>query len=290
MGQADDFCNGRALQAAIEAVRSQGLATADARIIRSLHAILVDFPQAGLVVRVEPEQASPKVLAATRAATVLAHRNVPSVRLAHPQPLRDGTLWITLWQRLEILPQPVTASELGGLLRKFHEQTRGSNLPEIPDYSPTRAILEQLKPAHTDLHKRLKQLDSAWNCYLAETRTNHVLVHGDASLGNAAWTTQGLVLLDLENVGRGPAFCDFVPSIIAERHYGHSSDWLRELYTGYGATPDHDDGLEVLCELHKLDVGSWADHFSESSPELAREARIRLATLRGETSEPWTLL
>jgi len=146
------FCNAEAHRAAIAVVGSQGLPTGEAHIIRSVHAILIDFPRAEIVVRAEPEQAGYKVLAATWSAAFLEHWEAPSVRLAHPQPLRSGSLWLTLWQRLEILTRPVTTCDFGGLLRGFHNRASGPELPEIPDYSLTKELLEHLDPNHNDLH------------------------------------------------------------------------------------------------------------------------------------------
>ncbi len=279
-----------ALAATVDIGKRLGLDVRGHHIIRSIHTVLVAVPRERLILRIEPPAAKSNVYAASAAATLLAQRNFPCVRLAHPTPLVFVEHFVTVWHQLEILPRQVTARELGELASRLHRLTAG-HVDGLRPYTLTREIAFHLGDQLPDIASKFRVLDRQWHAYLAHMPSSKkVLIHGDLHCQNAVWTPTGPVLLDLENVGVGPAFCDLVPTILATRRYGQALQWKHEFCCGYGADPSAEAGFDTIYALYELYVATWCHRFQHISPDVAKQAEIRLGALRGQDLGPWTLV
>ncbi len=278
----------RATIAAITVGEQLGLDISGHRIIRAFQGVLIEFPNADLIARVEPGAAHAKVVASTQAAELLEDCGVPAVRLAHPKPIACMGLWVSLWHRVKILPRPVTPEQLGRLAAIFHSHTRG-RADAIRPYSPAISVAAMVDDGVGDLGKRFFALEETWQAQLANCE-QQVLVHGDLHVNNAVWTPEGPLLLDLEDVGRGPACCDFVPAVLAVNRYGQEPAGLEAFIRGYGRAHGEGPYFATIYKMYELYVAIWTHHYRHVSTQVAAEAKIRLGSLRGHGHSAWTLI
>jgi hypothetical protein len=281
---------------ATEVVREEGLYWGDGAIIRATHAVLVDFPRAGLVVRVEPLARWPSTRQQVLVSKHLERAGVPAIESAFPKPVKTDHHAISVWKRLTLLDQPASYEHLGQLARQLH--TTSAALPAgITALDPLAEIEAQLPRALDgpgdidDLWAELPLLRDAWYRAQALDPLGIVLLHGDLNRDNVAMTPNGPVLMDLEMSALGPATWDLVAQEIAVRRYGAQKHDYQVFLDTYGSpTPMAWDGAEVLCRLYELMVTAWALHNRAHSPLFRREASVRLACVRGQSAERWTLL
>jgi len=72
--------------------------------------------------------------------------------------------------------------------------------------------------------------------------------------------------------------------------YRASPASYRSFCDAYGADLMTWDGAEALCRTFELLLLSWVIASWDISPQMEAEAALRLASFRGETDQPWTLL
>jgi aminoglycoside phosphotransferase (APT) family kinase protein len=228
----------------------------------------------------------------------LAERGFPlvePVEVAQPVLVEDNEAEaaVTFWHQLDIEPGPVTATELGRLLRQLHELPTPPPFA-LPAFHPLGRLVAAVRAgswlATEDrnwLLTRAGQLQGA----LATMRFGlgpAGLVHGDAQLGNALRAVgRGVVLADWDSVACAPREWDLVPVAVEER-FGGPPELVDELVAAYGVEVSRSDGWVVLRDIYEL--RSVAAHIRRAplSPPHAAEARRRIGSLRrGDRGMRW---
>jgi len=290
----------RALLAATEAGRRAGLDVERATVARVRSSILVELPSAGVLARVETADRIDRATLQVVVAGVWAAHGAAVQALVHPQlqPFIFDDCAVTLWERIDGI-SAADPAELGRTIRALHDATRGVALISTPRLEPFAEIDERIDlPANwladedrTELGRRSRRLKLWWDTESADDPLDVVLAHGDVHRSNAIVTEdRGVVLVDLEDAGVGPASWDLVPSVVGVRRYGDSPEELRRFVAGYGADPRRWAGFERLCELYELSVTVWAIRCAEISTRIAEEAQVRVAGILGRSRAEWTNL
>jgi hypothetical protein len=296
--KSDDFFGARALDVAIEAGRRAGIDTAGAQIFRVQSSIHVEFPRAQALARIESPGrvgiAQRQVLAARAWARVGAPV-VPLVR-SELQPFVFGDESVTLWRLLQHNGK-INLGELGRTTRALHSASRDISVDEFPaldalaDVRPwIRRSAEWLNPEdRNQLADRLEVLSAWWNSYSSDDPLGTILVHGDLHRANALNTEDGIVLIDVEDAGVGPAGWDLVPLAVGVRRYGDSAEEFERFIKGYGINPRTWSGHEMMCQVYELEVTIWALHCSDVKPGMVGEAQIRVDGILGRSRTRWTM-
>ncbi len=204
---------------------------------------------------------------------------------------------VTLWRRLEQVADPDLAA-LGEAVRALHDATRSSLPPDLPSCDPLPILHHYLdgpspwsgSDESEELRRRADTLAVEWQLAARDDPLGRVIVHGDPHQDNAIVTEQGLVLLDLEDAGEGPASWDFATLKVGIERYGVPPEDYRAFTAGYGSEPGAWEGHAVMCRVYELLVAAWAMRCSADSPRMAEEASVRVATLLGRGGGQWTLL
>ncbi len=289
----------RALRVAAEAGRQAGVDVLDARVLRVRSSVHVELPRAGVVARVEAPGNEELAHTQVWAARLLADRGAPVARLFRHelQPILLGDAAVTLWRRLRSV-HALRLEALGRSVRALHEATRDALPPDSIALDPFVRIRSDLDLSTSwsgskeseALLRRLEALEAEWPSATREDPLGTVLVHGDVHADNAMVTEDGLVLIDLEDAGIGPASWDFVPQAVGARRYGLPPERYREFVGGYGSEPGDWPGLDLMCQVYEFLVTAWAMRCSADSPRLAAEASIRVEGLLNGGERLWTLL
>ncbi len=289
-----------ALEVAVEAGLRAGIDVSDAAILRISNAILVEFPGAEAVARVDSSAAC--AFGQWRAARTYQDCHAPTMRLlpGQPRPLVTAAGCVTLWERL-VAVAPVDLRELGVAVRAVHDRTRGRLSPELPALGPCEWNLEMLDviaesrtwPRMDEIRslgQRAREQHARWQREIGGEPEQAVLVHGDVHRDNAIACDRGLVLIDLESAGVGPASWDLVPLAVGVRRYGDSADDYQRFLGGYGADPIGRPGFEFMCDVYELLVVIWTIACSARVPHMVTEAALRLDNLLGGSTGTWTLM
>ncbi len=289
----------RALSLATEAAQRAGLDAAAAEVLRLRTSIHVELPRADVVARVEGPGGKNLALRQVLVARALAARDAPVARLVRPeiQPLLIGDGAVTLWRRIRSVGRP-TFGAMGRAVRAIHDATALSLPKSVPTIDPLGQVLACLRSpspwsgsiALRELRRRADELALRWREGTQDDPLGRVVVHGDPHIDNAVISGDGLVLLDLEDAGVGPAGWDFVPLAVGVERYGLPSEDFARFAAGYGAEPGAWPGHSLMCRVYELLVTSWAIRCSADSPDMANEAAVRVAgVLEGDPTR-WTLL
>lgn len=289
----------KALDLAAEAGRRAGLESAGGKVLRVRSSIHVELPQADAVARIEDPGGHELALRQVLVARALATRDAPVARLVRPeiQPILIGDCAVTLWRRIRSVTTP-TLEAVGRAVRAIHDTTaksRPGSVPTIDPFAQVRAFLHSPSAwsgssAIVELLRRNDELAARWREESADDPLGTVLVHGDPQADNAIVSEDGLVLIDLEDAGIGPASWDFAPLAVAVERYGVPQEEFQRFAAGYGAEPGDWPGHALMCRVYELTVTAWAIRCSVDSPRMASEAAVRISGLLDGDPSQWTLL
>ena len=226
-------------------------------------------------------------------------RDAPVARLVRPeiQPLLIGDGAVTLWRRLQSVATP-TFEALGCAVRAIHDATVESlpeGVPTIDPFGQVRVCLDSPSSWSgsaevKELQRRADELAAMWQEGTQADPLGKAVVHGDPHADNAVVSEGGLVLLDLEDAGVGPASWDFAPLAVGVERYGLPSADFDQFVAGYGAGPGTWSGHAVMCRVYELLVTSWAIRCSVDSDSMATEAAVRVSGVLQGDPTLWTLL
>lgn len=289
-----------ALNRAIDAGQQAGLDTDEAVVVRVRSSTHVELPRAGVLARVEsPGKAS---LAARQVAiaSVWVSRGAPVSTLVCPQlqPFIFDNASVTLWQKLDGCPATEPA-DLGRTVQTLHSATRNNSPADLPALDYLTDIADWIDrrtdwPAEADraeFEQRYVRLKHWWDSEAMADPLGVLLVHGDIHRDNTIVTAdRGVVLVDLEDSGIGPASWDLVPLAVGVRRFGDSPEDFRAFITGYGSNPFLWSGFERLCEIYELSITVWAIRCAVNSPEVLEQAQVRVEGLLGRNDQTWTML
>ena len=187
---------------------------------------------------------------------------------------------------------------MGRAVRAIHDATAESlpeGVPTIEPFAQLRVCLDSPSPwsgsaAVKELQRRADELAAKWQEGTRSDPLGKVVVHGDPHADNAVVSERGLVLLDLEDAGVGPASWDFAPLAVGVERYGLPSADFDQFVAGYGAEPGTWPGHTLMCRVYELLVTSWAVRCSVDSPPMAKEAAVRVSGVLEDDPTLWTLL
>ncbi|MGN6251128.1 MAG: phosphotransferase enzyme family protein [Marmoricola sp.] len=187
-----------------------------------------------------------------RLRTALA--GVPSVIgwRAAPVETAYGVVTLMPWA---VVDGAITWPALGALLRSFHDEAAGLDVPPWTPLSRLPGQVADLAPADAAVLLGARaELLAALDGIRSELGVG--VLHGDVSLDNALWTTHGPRLIDPDWVARGPLEYDLASA--ARRFTRGEID--RTSYRGFCAAYGHDvrgwDGLPLLDRI--ADLGALA--------------------------------
>lgn len=228
----------------------------------------------------------------------LTARRFPTVPL-YPgldQPLYVDGHAVTVWQRLDAAPDcPVTAAELGELLRELHALPT----PPVELRSPTPVesirksigispILDEADQAL--LLAILGPLAKAWSVMDFPFGTS--LIHSDPQTRNALRRFDGsAVLADWDSVARGPREWDIATIAVHCRRFTAQSLTFTDFLTAYGWDARTWSGFEGLCQLRELQMIATNARKSHPGTAAAAEVHRRVAGVRrGNDDLAWQIL
>ena len=189
----------------------------------------------GYAVKVYPPGTDPAHLA--RLTTALAGSTAAHLPRLPPEVTAHGVVTVTDW-----LPSaaPVTWSELGALLRCFHDQHAGARVPAWAPLSRLASQIACLRPEAADVLLRARDVLLQ---ALAEvgSELGEGLIHGDVSPSNVLRVPGGPRLIDLDWVASAPREYDLSS---ASRRF-RAGEIGRSTYAGF-------------CRAYGFDVCSWA--------------------------------
>ncbi|MEU3455294.1 aminoglycoside phosphotransferase family protein [Micromonospora sp. NPDC006766] len=277
-----------------------GLDAGGLRLIRVHSNAVFLLPRARIIVRVgRGADAVGRAMRAVEVTRWLVGEGFPSVVpvAGIEQPVvvdsdREDAAPVTFWEQADIgpAPQPVTSAELGRLLRWLHTLRPPFILPVFrPLDRLTEAVGASSWLSASDrrwIDARVVELQRGLDAVGFRLGTG--LVHGDAQLGNVISARTGPLVADWDNAATAPREWDLVPGA-AEERFGGSPQLLTQLLAAYGADPTADSGWGILRDIYEL--RSVAAHIrrAPSSPPHAREAVLRIASLRaGDRTARWS--
>ncbi|MBX6389994.1 MAG: aminoglycoside phosphotransferase family protein [Frankia sp.] len=244
------------------------------------------LPRAGAVARIATSDAMthrvPKVVQVAR---WLAEEGVPAVRLLPgvPAPVRASRWVATLWTDAGT-GGPVTCVDLGRVLRRLHRLPPPQ--PPLPPWDPLDDVRRRLADAEAlpDADRAfLENLAADVAEALAGVRyqLGTVVVHGDAHLGNLIRTPAGnVVICDFDSTCVGPAEWDLIPVAVGVERFGFPRQMQADLAATYGFDITRWDGYPVLRAVRELKLVTSILPILGSSPTVAEQFRVRLASLR----------
>ncbi len=218
--------------------------------------------------------------------------DIPAVRLADipAQPLRALGCLGTIWERLEEPDQGNLHSQLGQLVRIFHQCTGGLRVPLEPwrqlASSDRRLVARRDHYAPEDV-----TMLTRWSERIA-TELDQVkpalpagVIHGQAEIGNVLSRAGQPVLIDFEQVSIGPREWDLVHTAVVVTRFGRPEQCYRDFADAYGFDVRSWDGYETHRRLWELCATTWLMQHDHGDHKIAREIKVRLGTWRDDNPD-----
>jgi Phosphotransferase enzyme family len=253
---------------------------------------LYGYPERGLVVRVaRPSTPVAKVARTVEFVTRLAAAGMP---MAEPailpdlhQPVVTSTGIVSLWVYYDIDRDcRVTPRELGRILRRFHDLANAQS--ELVDpWEPFELIRPRLDAARRDgidgsLLDPLVDLLATLEVRVPRltTELGVGVIHGDAHYGNVMCLPgHNLILIDFDQISRGPREWDLVPSLVTRRRFGMSDADYDSFATAYGYDLRTSPHASVFIALRELGMVTWLLQQYGTTAEIDAEIHLRVATI-----------
>ena len=197
-------------------------------------------------VKVYPPGTDPTHL--TRVSAALAGSTAAHLPVCAPVVTEQGIVTVTPWVATA---GSVSWGELGSLLRSFHEQHAGADLPL---WSPLSRLASQVaslpdEPAGVLLEARATLLTALGE---VQSALGDAVVHGDVSPGNVLRGPRGPVLIDLDWVARAPREYDLSSASRRVAVGEVSPQCYAEFCASYGFDVRSWPGLPVLNRIADL--------------------------------------
>lgn len=224
---------------------------------------------------------------AVRAANWLAEHGVPVARPLPdvPQPVHLGSHVATLWEEVPHSGPEPSGADLGKLLRQVHEVPTPP-FPLMP-WAPLDEVRQRLAFDAEGLPDADRDYLERWCDDLRDgldglrPELPPGVVHNDAHLGNLISGPAGPVLCDFDWTCVGMREWDLVPVTLGPLRFGRTDQVHRELAREYGFDVTRWDGFEVLRQIRELKMVVGVVSMLRSNPELRKEFRHRMNSIRG---------
>lgn len=278
-----------------EAAGRSGLNASRAELIRDGSNALFVLPDVDIVARVGRPGFAEVAARELRVARWLTgqgfHVNTPAT--GEP-PLLIGDRPVTWWRRIGVHRQATTA-ELATVLRRLHQLPVPDGLG-LPVFAPFNGLEERVAGA-----SGIPAPDRAWlQDQIARLRLEladgapdgkTAVVHGDAWQGNVVVTDdEEPILLDFEHTSVGNPDWDLISVAVDRADFARLTAAEYEAFVAaYGG---HDvtgtPWFRAMADIQELHWTTFVADKANYDPSAAREARHRIACLRGLVPKPWT--
>jgi hypothetical protein len=249
----------RAVRAAVEVARGQGLRVEEPIVLNDVPNVLVHLRPTPVVARVSDPSLFGRGLEALRreirlVGAIASMPVAPPAEIAAPGPHELDALAVTFWQLVEAGGQPDPAAA-GRSLREVHEALLGA-----PDENLAHAHLDELRALLVRYPRLLEQVDRAESLLAGLSRQ---ALHGDAHLGNVIWSPAGPRWCDWEMASAGPAELDLAALILRSRVRGPdaAAETALDAYE-----PDDRVLVDALVPVMALITTAWMIRVSERFP------------------------
>ncbi|MEV4716665.1 phosphotransferase [Micromonospora noduli] len=220
----------------------------------------------------------------------LSAKGFPTVNLSSQvaaQPLVVDGHAVTVWQRLDPADdKPITAAELGQLLRELH----GFPMPpvELPRLRPVESVRRSVENAQIIddrdrdlLLTRLEDLSLAWSSMAFPLGAS--LIQSDPQTRNALRRFDGTpVLADWDGIAVGPREWDIATIAVHCRRFGGGQSAFADFTASYGWDATTWPEFEQVCQLRELQMIATNARKSRPGTPAAAEVHRRLDDLRNE--------
>lgn len=277
------------------AARIAGVDAVDAQVIRDGSQVMYRLPgdvvarvgRPGTAATVEREVVVSRWLAASGLAVTEAVAEIAQPILVDDRPVT--------WWRLIPEHRAATPAELDSMLRALHALPIPTSL-RLPISDPFTDLDQRIGGAHG-----IRAADRVWLAeHLAHLRERYSrlrfgearhVIHGDAWQDNVAVPASRVpILLDLEHVSIGHPDWDLVPVAIDYADFARLDE--PDYHAFVAAYGGHDvsstPAFRVLADIQELRWVCFVISKSEGNEDASREARHRIACLRGEAPRPWS--
>ncbi len=269
----------------------------DRRLVRIGHCAIFALPSRRLVARIaRPDQGAECLEAEMAFARFLHRAGLPVVSPADDvaeRPIQTRRGVVTFWPLVASTGRKIDWPGLGRVLRRIHSLTPPDELLSLWDpLGRVEARLEayRSRPEARAEYVRLLSAACSWGRRTIDRSAPSVLVHGDPT--NVIMTAGGVVLIDFDLCGLGPALWDVASVTVRHRRFGLSRSDLQGFYAGYRFDSAASCGLKDLVRLRELLDSSFALGAAPGgSSAVDHELEIRMGALRDPTDRRrWTPL
>jgi hypothetical protein len=281
--------------ALVEICAKVGLDSSSATLVKMTNNAVFRLASAPFVVRVATSKAMRhRVAKVVMVARWLSTNGFPSVRLAESieQPVVAGDHIATIWDLVEEDGPSPTGSDLGQLIRSFHELAPPTS--SLPNWDPLDDIRRRIGDAE-DLSEadRRYLVDQCHEAGEALARIQYTLpagpIHGDAFLGNVIPSANGPVLCDFDSTSIGPREWDLIPVALGQIRFRHPARQKDDFVAAYGMDVTHWSGFPVLRRIRELKLVTSALPVIASRPGVREQVERRIWSLRtGDQEATWT--
>ena len=233
-----------ALAALDEARLSVPFALPEATVVSALTTVVLR--SGDHAVKVYPPGTDPAHL--DRLAHALAASTTVHLPVVNAVETSHGVVTVTPW-----LPpaRQVSWAELGGLLRTFHDEHAGADVPRWTPLSRLPSQVESLPDEHAVVLLEARTLLLAELEEVASV-VGHGVIHGDVSPSNVLRTPSGPRLIDLDWAAHGPREYDLAAAARRVRNGEISRRTYARFCAGYGYDVRGWPGLPVLDRIADL--------------------------------------
>ncbi|MCK9897504.1 phosphotransferase enzyme family protein [Frankia sp. AgB32] len=283
--------------AAYDVLARLGVDPPDLELLRFGENALYAFPPRRLVLRVARPGTSAEHVARTiefvrRVAAQGMEVPEPTTVAGIDQPVVTSTGVVSLWALYDIDRDcRVSAAELGGLLRHFHDlAARESAL--VDEWDPFDLIRPRLAAARRDgiareLTDPLESLRTRLESAVPAVRSvlGNGVIHCDMHYGNVMCLPgHRLLLIDYDQVALGPREWDLVPNLVTYRRFGMSDADYGAFCGAYGYDLRSSPHVDTFVALRELGMVTWLLQQYGTSAAIDAEIELRVRTI----AEPGT--
>jgi Ser/Thr protein kinase RdoA (MazF antagonist) len=291
--------------AAFDVLARLGVDPPELDLLRFGENALYAYPPRRLVVRVARPGTSPEHVARTiefvsriagRGMAVAEPATVPGI----DQPMVMSTGVVSLWTLYDVDSDcRVSPRELGGLLRHFHDLAAAEGAL-VDEWDPFDLIRPRLAAAHRDgiardltdpLEELLARLKSAVPALTSELGSG--VIHCDMHYGNVMCLPgRRLLLIDFDQIARGPREWDLVPNLVTYRRFGMSDADYGDFSAAYGYDLRSSPHVDIFVALRELGMVTWLLQQYGTSSAIDAEIHLRVRTIAepGSRATIWRAL
>lgn len=219
-----------------------------------------------------------------RIAKWLIYSDLPVERpLDVEQPDPRCALPVTFWHAVD--GEWTTPDRLAEILRELHKLTPPAHLalPQLDPFAMMRQRLAGSSGLDAGVRGELDSMIAQREVELPAVLSgrDHVVLHGDANIGNVLLTTgNGAVLFDLEGFCIGPRIWDLTITAVYRDLGWHTETEYAAFCNAYGEDPSDDPAFPTVETVQLLHMVCWLAQSAGEDPAIGEEFAIRLADLR----------